>query len=299
MIEVENVSKQFEDLEALREVSLTVHKGSIYGLVGSNGAGKTTMLKLLAGIYRPDVGNLIIDSQPIFENEVVKMRCVFIPDNLYFFLNYTIQDMADFYANIYPQWNNQRYLKLANVFNIEAKRRIRTLSKGMQRQVALWLGLALMPDVMILDEPLDGLDPVMRQKVKNLIIQDVAERQMTVIISSHNLRDLEDICDYIGILHQGKMIIQKDLDDLRADVHKIQVAFSGEIPSALLEQTQALYHEQRGSVLILIVRGTYSEIISHMQSFNPAVLDILPLTLEEIFIYEMGDNGYEIKNILY
>ena len=230
MIEVENVSKQFEDLEALREVSLTVHKGSIYGLVGSNGAGKTTMLKLLAGIYRPDVGNLIIDSQPIFENEVVKMRCVFIPDNLYFFLNYTIQDMADFYANIYPQWNNQRYLKLANVFNIEAKRRIRTLSKGMQRQVALWLGLALMPDVMILDEPLDGLDPVMRQKVKNLIIQDVAERQMTVIISSHNLRDLEDICDYIGILHQGKMIIQKDLDDLRADVHKIQVAFSGEIP---------------------------------------------------------------------
>ncbi|HHV15360.1 MAG TPA: ABC transporter ATP-binding protein [Gelria sp.] len=299
MIEVENVSKQFEDLEALRDVSLTVHKGSIYGLVGSNGAGKTTMLKLLAGIYRPDAGNLMIDSQPVFENEALKMRTVFIPDNLYFFLNYTIQDMADFYANIYPQWNNQRYLKLANVFNIEVKRRIRTLSKGMQRQVALWLGLALMPDVMILDEPLDGLDPVMRQKVKNLIIQDVAERQMTVIISSHNLRDLEDICDYIGILHQGKMIIQKDLDDLRADVHKIQVAFSGEIPPALLEQTQALYHEQRGSVLILIVRGTYSEIISHMQSFNPAVLDILPLTLEEIFIYEMGDNGYEIKNILY
>lgn len=299
MIEVENVSKQFEDLEALRDVSLTVHKGSIYGLVGSNGAGKTTMLKLLAGIYRPDAGNLMIDSQPVFENEALKMRTVFIPDNLYFFLNYTIQDMADFYANIYPQWNNQRYLKLANVFNIEVKRRIRTLSKGMQRQVALWLGLALMPDVMILDEPLDGLDPVMRQKVKNLIIQDVAERQMTVIISSHNLRDLEDICDYIGILHQGKMIVQKDLDDLRADVHKIQVAFSGEIPPALLEQTQALYHEQRGSVLILIVRGTYSEIISHMQSFNPAVLDILPLTLEEIFIYEMGDNGYEIKNILY
>jgi ABC-2 type transport system ATP-binding protein len=299
MIEVERVSKQFENLEALQDVSLAVHKGSIYGLVGSNGAGKTTMLKLLAGIYKPDSGNLRIDSQPVFENEAIKMRCVFIPDNLYFFLNYTIQDMADFYANIYPQWNNQRYLKLANVFNIEVKRRIRTLSKGMQRQVALWLGLALMPDVMILDEPLDGLDPVMRQKVKNLIIQDVADREMTVIISSHNLRELEDICDYIGILHQGKMLIQKDFDDLRADVHKIQVAFSGEIPPALLEQTQTLYHEQRGSVLILIVRGVYSEIISHMQSFNPAVLDILPLTLEEIFIYEMGDNGYEIKNILY
>jgi ABC-2 type transport system ATP-binding protein len=299
MIEVERVSKQFEDLEALQEVSLAVQKGSIYGLVGSNGAGKTTMLKLLAGIYKPDSGNLMIDSQPVFENEAIKARCVFIPDNLYFFLNYTIQDMADFYANIYPQWNNQRYVKLANVFNIEVKRRIRTLSKGMQRQVALWLGLALMPDVMILDEPLDGLDPVMRQKVKNLIFQDVAERGMTVIISSHNLRELEDICDYIGILHQGKMLIQKDLDDLRTDVHKIQVAFSGETPPALLEQTQTLYYEQRGSVLILIVRGGYSEIISHMQSYNPAVLDILPLTLEEIFIYEMGDNGYEIKNILY
>lgn len=299
MIEVVDVSKQFQELEALKNVSLSVQKGSIYGLVGSNGAGKTTLLKLLAGIYRQNTGELTIDEQPVFENEATKARTAFIPDLLYFFPNFTLQDTADFYARIYPQWNRARFEKLGSAFNIEVKRRIKTLSKGMQRQVSIWLNLALMPDVMILDEPIDGLDPVMRQKVKNLIIQDVAEREMTVMISSHNLRDLEDICDYIGILHQGEMLIQKDLDDFKADVHKIQVAFSGEIPPALLQDMQPLYQEKRGSVLILIVRGGSEDIIRHMRSYHPAILDVLPLTLEEIFIYEMGDNGYEIKNILY
>ncbi len=299
MIEVEGVSKQFQELEALKDVSLSVHKGSIYGLVGSNGAGKTTLLKLLAGIYRQNSGALTIDSQPVFENDAIKTRTAFIPDLLYFFPNFSVQDVAHFHAGIYPQWNQARFEKLRSVFNIEVKRRIKTLSKGMQRQIAFWMSLALMPDVMILDEPIDGLDPVMRQKVKNLIIQDVAEREMTVMISSHNLRDLEDICDNIGILHQGEMLIQKDLDDLKADVHKIQIAFSGDVPPTLLQDMPALYQEKRGSVLILIVRGVYEDIIRSMQSYHPAVLDILPLTLEEIFIYEMGDHGYEIKNILY
>jgi len=299
MIEVERVSKQFMDIEALHDVTLSVHKGSIYGLVGSNGAGKTTLLKILAGIYKQDGGEIAIDSQPVFENNSVKARTAFIPDFLYYFHNYTIQDMATFYSRIYPQWQQERYQKLQEVFNIPVKRRIKTLSKGMQRQVAFWLGLSILPDVMILDEPLDGLDPVMRQKVKSLIIQDVAERAMTVIISSHNLRDLEDICDYIGILHQGKILIQKDLDDLKADVHKVQVAFSGDTPPTLIQDMHSLYHEKRGSVSILIVRGSYDEIIQQVQAYHPAILDILPLTLEEIFIYEMGDNGYEIKNICY
>jgi len=299
MIEIERVSKQFREIEALHDVSLSVPQGSIYGLVGSNGAGKTTLLKLLAGIYRPDSGQLMIDSEPVYENNVIKARIAFIPDNLYFFPNYTIQDMANFYALIYPNWNKDRFLKLQEVFNLDVRRRIKTLSKGMQRQYALWMGLAMMPDIMILDEPIDGLDPVMRHKVKNLIIQDVAARSMTVIISSHNLRDLEDICNYIGILHQGKVLIQKDLDDLKADVHKIQIAFAGEVPPTLLQDMRVPYQEQKGSVLILIVRGAHDEIIQRMQSYNPAILDVLPLTLEEIFIYEMGDNGYEIKNILY
>lgn len=298
MIEVAGVSKNFQDLEALKDVSLTVKKGSIYGLVGSNGAGKTTLLKLLAGIYQQNAGELMIDDQPVFENEWIKSRIVFIPDLLYYFPNFSIQDMAHFYAHIYPQWNQARFNELMGVFNIEVIRRVKTLSKGMQRQVSFWLGLSLMPEVLILDEPLDGLDPVMRQKVKQLIIKDVAEREMTVIVSSHNLRELEDICDHIGILHQGRMLMQKDLDDLKADVHKLQVAFSKEIPNALLEDMPTLYREKRGSVLILIVRGTYEEIIKRVQSYHPAILDVLPLTLEEIFIYEMGDNGYEIKNIL-
>jgi len=299
MIELNGVSKHFDGIEALQNISLDIDKGSIYGLVGSNGAGKTTLLKILAGVYKQDEGQVHIDSQPVFENNEAKAHMVFIPDFLYFFHNYSIQDMAVFYRCMYPRWDQDRYLKLQDVFNLDVKRPIKTLSKGMRRQVAFWLGLSIMPDVMILDEPLDGLDPVMRQKVKNLIIQDVADREMTVIISSHNLRDLEDICDCIGILHQGVMLIQKALDDLKTDVHKIQIAFTEGIPLLLLQNVPLLYREERGSVLILIARGAHDELIEHIRSYNPAIVDILPLTLEEIFIYEMGDNGYEIKNILY
>lgn len=299
MIELSGVSKHFADLEALHDVGLTVRRGSIYGLVGSNGAGKTTLLKILAGIYKQDSGQVMIDSQTVYENNAVKSRTVFIPDNPYYFANYTIKDMGAYYARIYPNWDQERFEKLQSVFNLDVNRPGKKLSKGMQRQVAFWLGLALKPDLMILDEPLDGLDPVMRQKVRNLLIQDVAERDMSVLISSHNLRDLEDVCDHIGILHKGKMLLQKDLDDLKADIHKIQLAFSGEVPTLLLQEMPTLYQERRGSILILIVRGAYDETIKHMQAYRPAILDVLPLTLEEIFIYEMGVNGYEINNILY
>jgi len=299
MIKVEGVSKRFQEIEALNNVALAVKKGSIYGLAGTNGAGKTTLLKILAGVYRQDSGQVKHDGENIFENNDMKARIVFIPDNPYFFTNYTIDDMAIFFCRIYPRWRQERYLNLREVFDIDVKRRIRSLSKGMQRQVAFWLGLSIAPDIMMLDEPLDGLDPVMRQKVKNLIIQDVAEREMTVIISSHNLRELEGICDYIGILHKGKMLIQKDLDELRADVHKIQIAFSNGVPDALLQNMQTLHQERKGNVLILVVRGSYDETVRRIQAYNPAILDILPLTLEEIFIYEMGDCGYEVKNILY
>ncbi len=299
MIELNQVNKSFDRIEALRDITLDIQKGSIYGLVGSNGAGKTTLLKILAGVYKQDQGQVTIDSQPVFENNTIKAHMLFIPDFLYFFHNYSIQDMATFYKFIYPDWNQERYLKLQEFFNLDTKRRIKTLSKGMQRQVAFWLGMSIMPDVMILDEPLDGLDPVMRQRVKNLIIQDVADRDMTVIISSHNLRDLEDICDCIGILHQGELLLQKALDDMKLDIHKIQVAFTNGIPANILEDVPVLYREERGSVLVLIARGAHHELIEQIRSHQPAIVDILPLTLEEIFIYEMGVSGYEIKNILY
>ncbi|SHJ42688.1 ABC transporter ATP-binding protein [Tepidibacter formicigenes] len=299
MIEVKNISKSFEDAHALKNVNLTVNKGSIYGLVGSNGAGKTTLLKLLAGLYKQDRGEIFINNEPIFENINIKSEMVFMPDALYFFPQYTIKEMANFYKSIYSNWNSERFEKLKNVFNIDVKKRINSLSKGMQRQVAFWIALSTMPNIMILDEPVDGLDPVMRQKVKNLIIQDVAQREMTVFISSHNLRELEDICDHIGILHKGSIIIQKDLDDLKSDIHKIQVAFKTEIPKDFLNNLDVLYKEERGSIMLFIVRGNKEEVISKFTKYQPAILDVLPLTLEEIFIYEMGDVGYEIQNIIF
>lgn len=299
MIKVANISKYFADLEALKEVTLSVNKGSIYGFVGANGAGKTTLLKLLAGIYREDSGSITIDSLPVFENPGVKAKTLFIPDHLYYFGNYTIQDMANYYSRLYPAWNQERFRHLQELFDINVNQRIKTLSKGMRRQVAFWLGFAMMPEVMILDEPLDGLDPVMRQRVKNRMVQDVAEREMTVIISSHNLYELEDVCDCIGILHQGRMLIERDLDDLKADVHKVQVAFSGKVPVEFYADVDPLYQEKRGSVHILIMRGSHQEIISRLQQYSPAILDILPLTLEEIFIHEMGDSGYALQNIIY
>ncbi len=297
MIDVTNVSKSFDDLEALKDIALLVNKGSIYGLVGSNGAGKTTLLKIIAGIYKENEGVVEINSFPVFENTDIKARIVFIPDTPFYFNNYSIENLAVYYQRIYPKWNYNRYLLLKDVFNIDPKRRIKTLSRGMQRQVAFWMGFSIMPEVMILDEPMDGLDPVMRQKVKRLIVQDVAERDMTVIISSHNLRELEDICDHIGILHQGRLLIQQDLDDLKADVHKIQIAFAEGIPSALYGDMQVLHYEEKGSVLTMIIRGSYEDIVQSIDNYHPAIIDVLPLTLEEIFIYEMGENDYEIQNI--
>jgi len=297
MIKVTNVRKTFDGIEALTNVTLHIRKGSIYGLLGSNGAGKTTLLKMIAGVYRQESGEIFVNDEPVFENVRVKDKTIFMPDSLYFFPQATIQQMAQFYKEVYKHWSDDRFERLSQVFQIDAKRKVHRLSKGMQRQVAFWLSLSAMPDVLILDEPLDGLDAVMRQHVKNLLVQDVAEREMTVLISSHNLREVEDLCDSIGILHEGKLLIEKDLDDLKADVQKIQVAFKGDVPKHFLEKMHVLYREQRGSILLAIVRGNEADVKSYVTRFEPVIFDLLPLTLEEIFIYEMRDVGYAIENI--
>lgn len=297
MIKAQGVSKSYHDVLALSGVNLDVRRGSIYGLIGSNGAGKTTLLKILAGIYRQDKGRLEIDAQEVFENEGLKQRVIFIPDTPYFLPQHTIDGMAEFYRGIYENFSDERYEKLKEVFQIDTSKKIESLSKGMQRQVAFWLALSMMPDLLVLDEPLDGLDPVVRQRVKNLLIQDVAQRDMSVVISSHNLRELEDICDSIGILHKAELVAQKDIDDFKSDVHKIQVAFRDMPESRLYEGMDVLYREERGSVSMLIVRGRKAEVISRFRELQPVILDILPLTLEEIFIYEMGDIGYAIKDV--
>lgn len=294
-----NVSKRFEDVQALDEVSITIKKGSIYGLVGSNGAGKTTLLKLLAGVYKQDKGIVLVNDAPIFENTRAKAGIAFIADDLYFFSQYSVNNMARFYRDIFPNWSDERFGTLGEVFGLDPNKPISRLSKGMQRQAAFWLSLSMMPEIIILDEPLDGLDPVMRQKAKNLLVGDVAERGATVLISSHNLRDLEDVCDHIGILHKGKLLQEKELDDLKRDIHKIQVAFPNGIPEQIRERQDIIYQEERGSVVLLIARGNKEEVTQRFNAYKPVIFDILPLTLEEIFIYEMGEAGYEIKNVLY
>lgn len=298
MIEAFNIVKNFYDLKALDGVSLMVKKGSVYGLLGSNGAGKTTLLKILAGVYREDAGEIRIEGEKVFENPEVKEKINFIPDQLYYYPNYTVENMADFYKKIYKNWDEAKYAELKEVFAIDPKRKIRTLSKGMQRQVAFWLALSVKPEVMILDEPLDGLDPVMRKKVKNLLIKEVAERDMTIMISSHNLRELEDICDYIGILHRGRMLVQKDLDEYKANMHKVQLAFKQEIPELIFNGENGDCVEIRGSVLVFISKGNREDVIRRFKAYEPAILDILPLTLEEVFVYEMGEYGYAVKELL-
>jgi len=302
MIEVKNLSKSFGKFQALKNLDIHVKKGSIYGLLGPNGAGKTTLIKHLVGIYHQDTGNVLVSNQPVYENSKIKSLLFYIPDDLYFFSQYNIEEIARFYSSIYPSWNAERFQLLKKVFPIDTKRRIIRLSKGMQKQVAFWLGICTMPQIMILDEPVDGLDPVMRKKVWNLILQDVAERQTTVMVSSHNLRELEDVCDHVGILHNGSILVEKELDDLKMDIHKFQVAFAGEIPKGfpeeLLPKEAILHREQSGSVQLMIAKGNKEELLSTIQQTNPVVLDVLPLTLEEIFIYELGGTGYDIQNIL-
>lgn len=299
MIQVHSISKKYNKHLAVNDLSLTVKKGSIYGLLGSNGAGKTSLLKMIAGINRQDRGTIKINNLSVYENAAIKERVVFIPDVLYFYPQATVAQMAAQYKEYYPHWDQQRFELLKPAFNIELNRKVHRLSKGMKRQVAFWLALSAMPDVLILDEPIDGLDPVMRQKIKNLLFQDVAEREMTVLISSHNLREIEDLCDHVGIMHQGKIIIEKEIDDLKSDTHKVQLALADPTHEEhLLNQLNILHHEKRGSVSLLIVKGNEDQISKIVHSTEVLLYDLLPLTLEEIFIYEMEDVGYAIEKIL-
>ena len=297
MIEIKNVTKKFDDFTALDGVDINVEKGSVYGLVGPNGAGKTTIIKIMTGIYRSDSGTIHIDGKDVYENSEIKKRMVYISDDLYFFPGYSIKDMASYYKGIYPYWSDERFRAMSDIFKIDINRSVRRLSKGMQKQVAFWLGLSANPDIMILDEPVDGLDPVMRKNVWNLMLSDVVERNMTVLVSSHNLRELEDVCDHVGIMNNGKVVIEKALDEVKGNIHKVQTAFTDGLPDELLNVLEVLKHEKVGSVDMLILRGSYQKIADVIKKYNPLILDVVPLSLEEIFIYEMGGLGYELEII--
>lgn len=297
MIKVNNVVKTFGNFTALNGANINVKKGSVYGLVGPNGAGKTTVIKALTGIYRPDSGKITIDGEDVYENTKIKNRMVYVSDDLYFFPGYSIKDMASFYRGIYCNWSDDRFNALNDIFKIDTKRSVRSLSKGMQKQVAFWLGLSANPDVMILDEPVDGLDPFMRRNVWNLILADVAERELTILVSSHNLRELEDVCDHIGIMNKGLVVIEKDIDEVKGNIHKVQTAFRDGFPDKLYGTLDILKHEKHGSVDMLILRGGYTEIEERIRAYSPLILDVVPLSLEEIFIYEMGGMDYDLEII--
>lgn len=298
MIQIENVSKRFDGYKALNSVNISVEPGSVYGLVGPNGSGKTTLIKCLCGVYRTDGGTITVDGETVYDNPQLKGRISYIPDDLYFPATYTPRDMALLYASLYPSFSWERYRELAALFELDEKKRIAHFSKGMQKQVAFWVSMSCRPDIIVLDEPVDGLDPVMRKKVWSVLLQEVEERRVTVLISSHNLRELEDVCDHVGILHRGEVLLQKALADMKSDTFKLQIAFEGDFPEALLHELNILNHTQTGRVHMLILRGTRDEILQTASGHAPLLADLIPLTLEEVFIYELGGKGYDFKNIL-
>ena len=299
MIQVTQLEKSFDDFHALNGVDMHVGKGEIYGLVGPNGAGKSTLIRHLTGVYRPDAGQVLIAGEPVFENRNVKAKFAYIPDELFYFMQADTLEMKRFYECIYPEFDGKLFYRMQEFFpNIDMKRSIRRLSKGMQKQVAFWLAICCKPELLILDEPVDGLDPVMRRQIWSIIMSEVAEKQMTVLVSSHNLRELEDVCDHVGIMHRGKIMVERSLSDLQGSVSKIQVACQNGMPK-LPEQFDVLHMSNTGRVYTLIVKGNPKEAQAALEVYNPAIVDVLPLTLEEIFIYEMGGADYEVKDILF
>ena len=292
MLEMKNVTKKFGSFVALEDLTLTVPKGAVYGLVGPNGAGKSTAIRHLTGVYKPDAGSVTCGGQGVYENPGVKAGIGYIPDDIFYYPSATMEDMRKFYKGMYPKFDDGLFERLREVFDLPMTSPIRRFSKGMQKQGAFHLALCTRPEVLILDEPVDGLDPVMRRQVMSLILSDVAEHGTTVLISSHNLRELEDVCDHVGIMDHGKMLLEKSLADMQGMTHKLQMV--GETPKGL----HVLHESSSGRLKTLIVRGEAEGIRARVAACHPAYFDVLPLSLEEIFIYELGGVNYAVKDIL-
>ena len=294
MIELKEVVKSFDGFRALDGLSLHVPRGSVYGLVGPNGAGKTTAIKHIAGILRADSGEVLVDGEGVFENAAAKARLAYIPDDVFYFPQACVQDMMRFYRGIYRSFDSARFERLGRVFDIDPRRPIRRLSRWMQKQAAFWLAVSLRPQVLILDEPVDGLDPVMRRQVWAIIMQDVAENGLTVLISSHNLRELEDVCDRVGMISRGKLLLERGLSDLQDSICKIQIALPQGV--VLPPDLDVLHCSGPGRLKTLIVRGSSEETEGRLAALEPVFMDSVPLTLEEIFIYELGGDDYAVKD---
>ena len=292
MLEVRNLSKAFGSFPALKDLDMTIPKGAVYGLVGPNGAGKTTLIRHIAGIYRPDCGVVTLDGQRIWENPEAKGRIGFIPDDLFFFHSASIEDTRKYYKGLYPRFDDELFENMGRVFDLPRKSPIRKFSKGMKKQAAFWLTVSCRPELLLLDEPVDGLDPVMRRQIMGLILSDVAEHGTTVLVSSHNLRELEDICDHVGIMDQGRMLLERSLADMQGGTVKVQLV--GEVPEGLT----ILHRTDAGRLTTLVLRATAQEA---EEAFSKAALpfyEVLPLSLEEIFIYELGGADHAVKDLI-
>ncbi len=297
MIEIVNLTKTFQNKTALDNVNITINEGMIYGLVGSNGSGKSTLLRLISGVYTPEEGALTVDGHSVFNNPEIKSQICFLPDTPYFIHQANINEMVRFYRLMYPTFNEEKFKHLSTVFPLDTKAKISTMSKGMQRQAALMLALSTEPKYLLLDEAFDGLDPVMRKVLKSLLVDSIADG-MTVIISSHNLRDLDDFCDSVGLLHNGKILFSDEIDNLKSNIHKVQVVFDKIPDISVFDGLDVLKSEKSGSVVQLVVRGEEKEIMGYINRLFPLFVEIIPPTFEEIFIYELEENGYDAKNIL-
>ena len=296
MIETKALVKTFDRVRALDGLDLHVPKGAVYGLVGPNGAGKSTLIRHLTGIYRPDSGEALIDGQPVYENPAVKARIAYIPDEIFYYNQASIRDMKNLARSVYPHFDEGRWRALGKLFALDPRRQVRRLSKGMQKQAAFWIALSQRPEVMILDEPVDGLDPVMRHQVWSELLGDVAANGTTVLVSSHNLRELEDVCDHVGIMKNGKMLLERALSEMQDNLVKIQIALPE--GTALPEDLQILHRSENGRLQQLILRGKSSELTERLGALHPVFLDPVPLSLEEIFLYELGGEGHEITDLV-
>lgn len=292
MIRLNGVSKSFDGKVVLNQINLQIPKGSVFGLVGPNGSGKSTILRLLCGVYQLDEGFIMIEDQPVYENVALKRRIFFVADEPYFFRHATLFEMKQFYELFYPNFSKELYQRLLKVFPINEKTKISIMSKGMKRQVLLILALATRPDYLFLDEAFDGLDPVMRLTLKRMIAEEITNRQMTVIISSHNLRELEDICDTLGLLSNNTITIAGTTDDIKAGIQKVQLCFTNPVAKEQFQPLHILHYDQHGSVISMVVRNTEDEIRDVVEEYKPILFELLPVTLEEVFVYEMEAQGY-------
>jgi ABC-2 type transport system ATP-binding protein len=297
-IEIKNVTKSFDTLTALNDVTVTIDEGHVFGLIGTNGSGKSTLMRIISGVYKPDKGEAFIDGQPVYDNPAAKSEIFYISDDQFFFPNCTPQDMVLYYRTVYPEYDCNRFKELMQLFKLDTKRKINTFSKGMKKQLSIILGLCSGCRYMLCDETFDGLDPVMRQAVKKLFIAEMEKRRFTPIISSHSLRELEDICEHIGLLHQGGIILSKELEDMKLGLHKVQfVAGSDEKEAIIKSRFKVLSEEKRGSLTTLALRADTESLENMFTEISPVYWEILPLSLEEIFISETEVLGYDFKNL--